>query len=164
VIGRGPFRVGVPSLLSLVCVLSLVAVLPAAGQVFKRWPWRLLQERLKSEHEKVVSDSDRIVVLTRNLRHEVEANLKTSRISEIKDRARELEAKALELQEAVVESNENFLSVPVIRLAEEIRGRAQSLRKIFEDHPAWRNLERFRLFCREIEQRADAVRKRASSP
>jgi len=138
--------------------------LPAAGQVFKRWPWRLLQDWLKSEHGKVVSDSDRIVVLTRNLRHEAEEKLETSGISEIQESARELEAKALQLREAVGEANENILSVPVVNLAVEIRGRAQALGKRFEAHPARRKLERFQLFCREIEQRAEAVRKRASSP
>jgi len=124
----------------------------------------MLQDWLKSEHEKVVSDADRIVVLTRNLRHEVEEKRETSGVQGIAERAREMEVKAQKLQEAVKGANKDFLSVAVVRLAGELRAEAQSLGKKFADHPARRKLERFRLFCREIEQRSEAVRKRASNP
>ncbi|MGH9804486.1 MAG: hypothetical protein ACRD4D_04880 [Candidatus Acidiferrales bacterium] len=162
--GRGPFRVGAPFLLSLVCVASLLITVPAAGQGSKRWSWRMLQDWLKSEHEKVVKDSDRIAVLARNLRHEVDEMPETSASHGLRERTRKLEATAQQLREAVEGANENFLSVPVVNLANEIRDQARSLRKVFEDHPARRKLERFRQFCREIEQRAEAVRKRASAP
>jgi len=149
---------------SVVCILSLLAVIPAAGQGSRRWSWRMLQDWLKSEHEKVVSDADRIVVLTRNLRHEVEEKRETAGVQGIAERAREMEVKAQKLQEAVKGANKDFLSVAVVRLAGELRAEAQSLGKKFADHPARRKLERFRLFCREIEQRSEAVRKRASNP
>jgi len=144
------------------CVASLLFAHPAAGQGSKRWSWRMLQDWLKAEHEKVVKDSDRIAVLARNLRHEVDEVPETSASRGLPERTRKLETKAQQLREAVEGANENFLSVPVINLAKEIRDQARSLRKVFEDHPSRRKLERFRLFCREIEQRADAVRKRWS--
>ena len=161
--GCGPTRPRVAISPLLVCVAALLIPPSVVAQGFQRWSRQTLQEWLKSEHDKVVKDSDRIVVLARNLRDEVEkAALPLPPV--ISERARELEAKAKQLKEALQDVDENFLSVRVMTLAEEIRDQARSLRKSFEDSPSRRKLERFRLFSREIEQRAEAIRKRVGDP
>lgn len=162
--GRGPIRVGVPFLLPLVCAVSLLLAHPAAGQRFRHWSWRMLQDWLKSEHAKVVQDTDRIAVLARNLRHEVEKYTRVKLPETVSEQARELEAKAKELRETVGDVDENFLSVRVVTTAAEVRDQARSLRETFERNPARKKLERFRLMAREIERRAEKVRKRAGSP
>jgi hypothetical protein len=148
----------------LVCLAVLLAALPTRGQLGRHWSWGLLQSWLKAEHEKVVKDSDRVVVLARSLRHEVEQNTRVKLPETIPERARELEAKAKQLRETVGDVDENFLSVRVVTLAAEVRDQARSLRETFERQPGRDKLERMRGIAQEIERRADAVRKRASAP
>jgi hypothetical protein len=61
----------------------------------------MMHDWLKSEHEKVVRDSDRIMVLTRNLRYEIEEKPETGVSQGVVEHARKLEAKAQQLREAV---------------------------------------------------------------
>lgn len=148
----------------LLCAAVFFVAASAFGQGFRGWSQRLLQERLKATHEKVLQDSDRIAVLARNLRHEAEEEPEALLAPALRERIRTLDAKANRLREAVGEIDENILSIPVVKLAGEVRDQARSLRKILELHPGRRQLERQRLFCREIEQRAEVVRKRVTEP
>ena len=157
-----PVRAALSFLLLCAAVLSIGGA--AGGQEPRRWSQHQLQEWLKAVHEKVVKDTDRIVVLARNLRHEVEEKPEDLISPALRERVRALDTKAKRLQEAVEEADENVLSIPVVKSAEEVRDQARSLRRNFELHPARRQLERYWQFCREIEQRAEAVRKRTGNP
>lgn len=130
----------------------------------KRPLGRARQEWLKAEHEKVRKDSERLVVLTRNLRFEAAQSQAKPLPPGTVERAALLEDKAKELMKATEAVDENFLSLRVVSLAAEIRDVARLLRKSFEESPAKARLERFRLLTREIERRADSVHKRAREP
>lgn len=143
--------------------LALVGSAPCQSLPPKREA-SVRQEWLKAEHAKVVKDSQRIVVLARNLRHEAAQHEKNPLPPAILERTRELEAKAKELQEAAEAADENTLSLRVVTLAGEIRDTARSLRETFEKGPSRKTLETCRRFSREIESRAKAIHKRVSEP
>lgn len=130
----------------------------------KRTPGRARQEWLKAEHDKVLKDSERLVVLTRNLRFEAAQPQSNPLPPGTVDRTSFLEDKAKELMKATEAVDENFLSLRVVTLAADIRDVARLLRKSFEESPARAKLVRFRLFAREIERRADSIHKRTREP
>jgi len=164
VIAPAPTRTRAAWFFLLVCAVVVSLAGSARGQRSRRWSHQQLQEWLKAAHEKVVKDTDRIVVLARNLRHEVDEKPEGLISPVLRERIQALDSTVKRLQEAVGEADESTLSVPVVKSAEEVRDQARSLRKNFELHPARRQLERQWQFCREIEQRAEAVRKRVGDP
>jgi len=147
----------------LVCVVPRVKPAPAQS----RWAQNASRARqlwLKREHERTVQDTERLVVLTRNLRHEAAEQEKKIKLADMLERTRTLERKAKELWEVVGKLDESILSVRVVTLAGEIRDGARDLRRILEKSPAREKLQPLQLFSREIEARADAIHKRMRNP
>ncbi len=126
--------------------------------------YRLLQRWLRSEHEKVKEDSERLVAKTRTLRQEAEQH-KADHISpEILERVRVLERQARALQGEVTKVDENFLSVRVVVLAEEIREEGKALQKYFSDNLPDRPGKKLSSLADDVEDRADDVADRMRLP
>lgn len=162
---RGERRAGVVLLALLVWAAALGMAPPARAQSLppKREP-KFLREWLKGEHAKVQKDSERLLVLTRNLHYEAANHAHDLLPSEVIEQTRLLDEKARKLGEAVQGASEHFLSVPVVELSEEIRDDARGLRKSLDANPSKKQLTQMRQFVREIEQRADAIYKRTRLP
>jgi len=162
---RGERRAGVVLLALLVWVAALAMAPSARAQSLppKREPL-FLREWLKGEHAKVQKDSERLLVLTRNLYFEAANHAHDFLPADVIEQTRLLDEKARKLGEAVHGASENFLSVPVVELSGEIRDDARGLRKSLDANPSKKQLTHLRQFVREIEQRASAIYKRTRLP
>lgn len=153
----------------LIClVLSICGVClpePAQAQLGPRFSrFKVMQRWLRSEHQKLTKDCQRLVESAQQLREEAEPHKGESVSWELFERVQEVGRKALLLQAELEEVDENFLSVPVVVLAEEIREEGKALQKYFSDHLPDHPGKRLSSLADDVEDRADDVADRMRLP
>ncbi|MFQ5723123.1 MAG: hypothetical protein ACE5G6_01425 [Terriglobia bacterium] len=139
--------------------------LPGEAQVFPgRSPRHRLRLWLRSEHLKVKRDCERLVAETRQLREETEKIEPALLPEDIRKRVLVLERQALELRAEAEAVDENFLSVSVVLLAEEMREEGKALQKYFSENLPANPGKKLSALADSIEDRADDIADRMRLP
>lgn len=115
-------------------------------------------------HKKVKKDSEQLAALARALRTEALKHKQNPLTPALLERIQVLERRAQELQAAVAAVDENFLSVPGLTSAEEIRSEAKWLQETFAHSRPEKQGKKLRALAREIEKHAGSLADRMRLP
>lgn len=162
--GLNRSRVATILLLLFVCATAL----PTPGTAFQFFPGPSPNQRrqawLKWAHKKTKKDCERLIALAKDLRVEAFKQKQHPLPAEVLERIQALEKQTRELKAAVAQVDENFLSVPVVTSAKEIKSEARELKDTFSHTLPGKAGKKLHKLAREIEKKADSVADRMSLP
>lgn len=154
-----------PTAVLLLAFLLGAGWAPGAAQIFGTYTsYRRVRLWLRANHEKLRKDCERLVTETRELREETEKTEPGLLPEDVRKRVLTLERQALELQVEANSVDENFLSVRVVVLAEEMREEGKALQKYFADNLPDKPGKKLSRLADAIEDRADDIADRMRLP
>ena len=148
------------------CLAAVTSVLVpnASAPDQSRWSREQWKRWLESEHQRVQKDSERLVELAHQLGAEAKQRTGNPVLAAWLDRIRDLETRAVGLQESVAKIDENFLSVAVVQEARAIELEVHELRETWQESPESKRLKPMCHLAREMEKKADAIADRMRMP